>query len=73
MEAPATWNVHNWRPLTAAHYGQLVFSLGLNLRVIELRRDRLIVVCPYEGEQRWPVKNFMALVLLHTGADPVFH
>ena len=59
--------------MTAAHYGQLVFSLGLNLRVIELRRDRLIVVCPYEGEQRWPVKNFIALVLLHTGADPVFH
>ena len=59
--------------MTAAHYGQLVFSLGLNLRVIELRRDRLIVVCPYEGKQRWPVKNFIALVLLHTGADPVFH
>ena len=73
MEATAAWNVHHWRPLTAAHYGQLVFSLGLNLRVIELRRARLIVVCPYEGKQRWPVKNFIALVLLHTGADPVFH
>ncbi len=68
-----SWNVHNWRPMTAAHYGQLVCSLGLNLRVVELRRDRLIVVCPYEGKQRWPVKNFIALVLLHTGADPVFH
>ena len=61
------------RPLTVFDYGQLVIALGLRLRVMSVDSGSLTVDCPVDGRQRWPINNFFALVMLHSGADPTFH